>query len=333
MNDGKTYSFFSWAATARQDAQSGSPKPWVPPDFIIKADDDSFVMLAELEAHLRVELHGGPLPRHYNKSPVLIAPPASSNQSTVYHAPNDDPLIYWGYTVKNRFMGGELYALSHSLVDWISKDPGAKEHVTGAEDQVTARWVRWHPRADDVRWVRERCWIYDHPKAGTVYSRGFLFPSEAKRVQTGIISDIQRWYKSYKSYKSPLSPGRSSSDVVPEDFVPVFGPHGETPSSWVLSSVSTFQVRYSPPVPGLSSDHSIEALVEGSDMSRLTKWNATAADEAWQNREGRIRRYEGKRVEAATALLEGEDYTEGELAQGAAEASPHFAELAATWDR
>ncbi len=183
-------------------------------------------------------------------------------------------------------------------------------------------------------------------------------------MQTGIISDIQRWYK---SYKSPLSPGRSSSDVVPEDFVPVFGPHGETPSSWVLSSVSTFQVRYSPPVPGLSSDHSIEALVEGSDMSRLTKCkpallnvpfadinqfpagNATAADEAWQNREGRIRRYEGKRVggttvvhsikkhlwflEAATALLEGEDYTEGELAQGAAEASPHFAELAATWDR
>ena len=57
----------------------------------------------------------------------------------------------------------------------------------------------------------------------------------------------------------------------PDDFVQPFGPHGETPISWVLSSVSTFQVRYSPPVSGLSLDHSIEALVEGSDMSRLTK--------------------------------------------------------------
>ena len=55
----------------------------------------------------------------------------------------------------------------------------------------------------------------------------------------------------------------------PDDFVQPFGPHGETPISWVLSSVSTFQVRYSPPVSGLSLDHSIEALVEGSEMSLL----------------------------------------------------------------
>lgn len=53
--------------------------------------------------------------------------------------------------------------------------------------------------------------------------------------------------------------------------ITVFGPHGETPAPWVLSSVTTFQVRYSPPVSGLSLDHSIEALVEGSEMSKLTK--------------------------------------------------------------
>ena len=205
MNDGKSYAFFHWAATgawvpplytdfeqvpqnlsyanltspapllahhdpiqARRDLQSGSPKPWVRPDFVIKADDDSFVMLAELEARLRVELHGGPLPRHYHKPPELIAPPANPNQASVYHPPNDDPLIYWGYLVKNRFMAGELYALSHSLVDWIAHDPSVKEQTRGAEDQVTAKWMHWHPRSEDVRWVRERCWVYDHPKAGTV---------------------------------------------------------------------------------------------------------------------------------------------------------------------
>lgn len=206
MNGGKTYDYFHWAATgawvpplyfdhfnsvpknlsytnqtvpapllaphdpiqAHRDQLTGDPKPWVRPDFIVKADDDSFVMLAELEAHLRVELHGGPLPRQYGKQPELIAPPVTPNQSTVYHPPNDDPLIYWGYLVKNRFMAGELYALSHSLVDWIANEPGVKNYVTGAEDQVTARWIRWHPKSEDVRWVRERCWIYDHPKAGTV---------------------------------------------------------------------------------------------------------------------------------------------------------------------
>lgn len=206
MNDGKTQAYFHWAATgawvpplyydnftavphnlsyanrtvhaprlaphdpaiAHQDRLSGYPKPWVPPDFVVKADDDSFVMLAELEAHLRVELHGGPLPHQYSAPPLLVAPPATSNQSTVYRPPNDDPLIYWGYLVKNRFMAGELYALSHSLVDWVATDPTVQDHVRGAEDQITAFWIRWHPRAQDVRWVRERCWIYDHPKSGTV---------------------------------------------------------------------------------------------------------------------------------------------------------------------
>lgn len=32
------------------------PQEWVKPDFVVKADDDSFVMLAELEARLRWEL-------------------------------------------------------------------------------------------------------------------------------------------------------------------------------------------------------------------------------------------------------------------------------------
>ena len=207
MNDGKTYAFFHWAAAgawvpplyydhfeqvptnlsyvnitapapsqlavhdpiqAKHDLESGSPQPWVRPDFVIKADDDSFIMLAELEARLRVELHGTALPRQYLKPPTLIAPPAIPGQSTEYQPPNDDPLVYYGYLVKNRFMAGEMYALSHSLVDWVASDPGVQEHVRGAEDQVTSRWMKWHPRADDVRWVRERCWIYDHPKAGTV---------------------------------------------------------------------------------------------------------------------------------------------------------------------
>ena len=44
--------------SARQEWHlTGQQTPWVRPDFVVKVDDDSFVMLAELEARLRVELH------------------------------------------------------------------------------------------------------------------------------------------------------------------------------------------------------------------------------------------------------------------------------------
>ena len=44
---------------------------------------------------------------------------------------------------------------------------------------------------------------------------------------------------------------------------------GHTPSAWAHSSVSTFGVRYNPPLPDLSPAHGVEALVEGSEMSML----------------------------------------------------------------
>lgn len=358
MNYGKSQAYFQWAATgawvpplysdnytsipqnlsyvnrttpaprlashdpalAHADRLTGTPKPWVRPDFVIKADDDSFVMLAELEARLRVELHGEPLPRHYTPPPQLVAPPASSNQSESYNSPNNDPLIYWGYLVKNRFMAGELYALSHSLVEYVANDPTVHDLTTGAEDQVTSFWIKWHPRAQDVRWTRERCWIYDHPQSGTVYARGFLFPSEQERIQKEVMDDLARWDKA-KSFSL-------TAQGDPDSYVKVFGPSGVTPPSWVRSSVTTFHVPYSPPFPDLPLNYSLEALVEGSGMSQLTKRNASLADEAWRNREGRVKRYQGKRVggttvvhsikkhmwflEAAAVLLDGGEYTEAE---------------------
>lgn len=93
----------------------------------------------------------------------------------------EDPLIYWGYLVKKRFMAGELYALSWSLVDWVSREPVIKGLVRGAEDKQTAKWMRLHPRAADVRWAAEHCWIYDHPRSGTVYVFFFTNNSAAAR--------------------------------------------------------------------------------------------------------------------------------------------------------
>jgi hypothetical protein len=214
MNSGKTYTFFSWAAInawvpplykpvsvplptfsysnstanppplathdpllAWQDATSGKPRPWVRPDYVVKVDDDSFIMLAELEARLRLELHKNPFDNDRHTSPSSSGTTSStaiSSRPSVFPPPGTkygDPLIYWGYLVTNRlhiFMAGELYALSWSLVDWVSKDPTVKTLTRGKEDKQTAKWMRIHPRASEVRWTSERCWIYDHPRSGTV---------------------------------------------------------------------------------------------------------------------------------------------------------------------
>lgn len=371
MNEGKTHAFFTWASTeawvppvyfetevsppqfsysnrtsvppsllaehdpahTRLDRTSTHPKFWVRPDFVVKADDDSFIMLAELEARLRVDLHQDPPPRVHTSSEgygsayfdfekqqqqqqkesgsekrAVSSSSSSALSSQSSSAPgynglvaasssafrnNNDPLIYWGYLVKNRFMAGEMYALSWSLVDWVAKDPVVKGMKRGAEDKQTAKWMQLHPRAEEVRWKNERCWIYDHPRAGTVYvlflcpstsestahrtrcrySHGFLFPSEVARVRRGVMSWFNRDRTSTlaaavpreeQHQPAPTSTSASGSEASSSSVnsIPI-------PSAWSKSSVSLFGSRYSPPIAELTWKQSVEALVEGSDMSRL----------------------------------------------------------------
>lgn len=319
MNSGKTHAYFTWAASQAWVPPSPStlsysyanqtskppplaphdPKPlpdapqhWVRPDFVLKADDDSFIMLAELEGRLRVEMHA----KDYVSMPHYY--------KTKQSAP--DPLVYWGYQVKSSFMSGQLYALSWNIVNWIAKSESTRALSKGAEDKLVAEWVRLHPQAQDVRWQTENCWMYDHPKAGTIYSHGYLFPSEVGRIK-----------RSRSDYQASLPPSGASS--------------------LTYSSVSQFGTRYTPPAESLTPMESIEALVEGSAMSKVASSHyfddlllapsealKRAVIRAWLGREGRRVRYEGKKLggtvlvhflkknewweEATLALLGGDEY-------------------------
>jgi hypothetical protein len=390
MNSGKTHAFFTWASTnawvppayftseitphkftysdassippplavhdpalARADASGNvSAKPWVRPDFVLKADDDSFVMLAELETRLRVELHSTeknatdywdnpPIEYLINDSTSSVrsdnytstAAPRTTRTSILprYTPPPSDPLIYWGYLIKNRFMGGEIYGLSWSLVTWVAQNEKVKTITHGAEDKVTAKWMNLHPRREEVRWKSERCWIYNHPRSNTVcvlslaychhpphvlwplrYSHGFLFPLEATRVRAALMSYV----------------GTQPHDILSSPWLSVIGANAPTPEAWAQSSVSTFGTRYVPPLPDLSPPQVVEALVEGSEMSLLREGSPMTHEYAWTHREGRAKRYNGRRVggtvtvhfikehawflETALALLEGEEITEAE---------------------
>ncbi|KAI4523049.1 glycosyltransferase family 31 protein [Schizophyllum commune Loenen D] len=388
MNSGKSHVYFSWAAinawvpplyisnysVARpyfsyanytapppplaphdspqawrdQSLASGEFRPWVRPDYVVKVDDDSFVMLAELESRLRVELHARAEIDHTHdndtassssssSSPYAPSTGAPTNASTAttlskrdlnlahrmpsnwrFASHSQDPLIYWGYLVKNRlhqFMAGELYALTWALVDWVAKDPTVKTMTRGAEDKQTAKWIKSHPQADEIRWASERCYMYDHPRAGTVYAHGFLFPSEVSRVKRSIMD----------------FPEHTPEDVLDAPTLATGGNQLSTPPSWARSTVSTFGVRYAPPLPNLTAEQAIEAMVEGSEMSTLKEGDPKTPEYAWMRREGRRKRFEDKRVggtvvvhyikkhmwflEAAIALLEGDEYSDAEKFQ------------------
>jgi hypothetical protein len=99
-----------------------------------------------------------------------------------------------------------------------------------------------HPQATEITWVTEKCWIYDHPKAGTVYSHGFLFPSTVAQLRmeniTGLDQltiDSRGGQQSYQSY----------------------------------STVSRFNTLFRPMAHDLSAGESVESLIEGSQLSLL----------------------------------------------------------------
>ena len=177
------------------------------PQYIVKADDDSFIMLGELERKLRVT------PRN---------------------------MAYWGYLVKNQFMGGECYAMSLDLAQYIATSNAVSQITHGKEDKLVSHWMRMHPEREEIVWVTENCWIYDHPRASTVYSHGFLYPSEVIKVR-------QEQAYSFGSAIATTARGLNA---------------------YAYSTVSKFGSAFRR-LPVGSALERVESLIEGSPLSQL----------------------------------------------------------------
>ncbi|KEI37533.1 glycosyltransferase family 31 protein [Mixia osmundae IAM 14324] len=221
MNRGKTYAFMRWAAEnatipfnyvpqhgRTQSLQGGTITQPVSvgfrkADYIVKADDDSFLVLSELERHMRVS------PREKS---------------------------YWGYLINSGFMAGEVYALSADLVQYIASDLTLLSHTIGPEDKKVAKWMRLHPNASSINWISERCYIYDHPKASTVYSHGFLFPDEVERIRLEGRRGI-----------SVAETARRGGEFYSQSY----------------STVNEWGLEYAPPREGMTMEEEVEALIEG----------------------------------------------------------------------
>lgn len=183
-------------------------------------------------------------------------------------------------------MGGESYALSWDLVQYVATSKHLLSMTRGEEDQVTARWMKAHPRASEIVWWSERCWIYDHPKAGTVYSHGFLFPSEVGRVREFAAQQAKR-------VADGAEPGQDDMDDDPRA-----NPRHSSVSTYkyryTYKTATHWPTRYQPPRSNLTLAQSMEALVEGSGMSMIAPGQDAQA--VWSARENWTEKFRGERV-------------------------------------
>lgn len=146
-----------------------------------------------------------------------------------------------------KYHTGGLYALSSDLVRYVGASSWAKAHVKGREDQVTSLWLQQPDIKDKVVWVDEQCLIYDHPKAGTVHSKGFLFPLEIERLRS--LFKTSNWGKGGERGSTVAT----ISDRFSYDFAGRWIPLYATPIDEARLSVGM----------------KLMALVEGSAMSML----------------------------------------------------------------
>lgn len=200
---------------------------WRNVDYVVKADDDTFIVLSELERHLRVS------PRR---------------------------MTYWGYLVKNWFMGGEAYALSLDLVQWLATSPEARKTAKGKEDTRTPQWLAVHPNRSSINWVSEHCWIYDHPKGNSPYSHGFLFPDHVEKI------------------KLEARHGLSEQEIAYR---------GGERRAQSYSTVTEWHQKYSPPRNDLTVEEEMEAMVEGGGRWEGT-WTRSpdgSSSQTWISRE------------------------------------------------
>lgn len=128
MNEGKTYEYFKTMSQRTDDKI----------DFVLKADDDSYLHLDRIEYDL---------------------------------SHTDRNMSYWGYLVGDTFMGGLCYGLSFDLVQWVAKAPIPRKYKEGHEDSQVQKWFRWSNIDDQVKYEVRNCRIHDYIDSGSFYSK------------------------------------------------------------------------------------------------------------------------------------------------------------------
>lgn len=151
-------------------------------------------------------------------------------------------------------MAGEAYAFSHDLVQFIASSKEVANSWHSKEDTKMTKWIKMHPRAHEIQWISENCWIYDHPRSWTPYAHGFLFPDHVEEI------------------RHEMREGLSADEIRRR---------GGSYYARSYSTTSKWKVPYKPPRPDLTAEETVEALVEGGGRWR-NSWYRRDNDEDTQ---------------------------------------------------
>ncbi|CAL4901916.1 unnamed protein product [Urochloa decumbens] len=156
MDNGKTYTFFSTAARAFADN---------PYDYVMKADDDTYLRLPALAASLRgasrVDAYYG-LQMPCDRENFYPFPP---------------------------FMSGMGYALSWDLVAWVASSDLARREQDGPEDMWTGRWFNVAGKAKNRYDNAPRMYNYKGSSPDSCFRHGFV----PDTIAVHMLKDDARW--------------------------------------------------------------------------------------------------------------------------------------------
>ncbi|XP_062181303.1 beta-1,3-galactosyltransferase pvg3-like [Phragmites australis] len=181
MDNGKTYTFFSTVARAF----NGTDGPRY--DYVMKADDDTYLRLPALVASLR----------------------GAAREDAYYglQMPCDRENFY----PFPPFMSGMGYALSWDLVQWVAaSELSARDHK-GPEDMWTGRWLNFAGKAKNRYDNAPRMYNYKGASPDSCFRHGFV----PDTIAVHMLKDDARWAETLRYFNATAALPRSDLYHLP----------------------------------------------------------------------------------------------------------------------
>ncbi|XP_006655565.1 beta-1,3-galactosyltransferase pvg3-like [Oryza brachyantha] len=166
MDGGKTYTFFSTVARAFNG--TGAPRY----DYVMKADDDTYLRLPALVASLRGAARED---AYYG----LVMP---CDRDNFYPFPP--------------FMSGMGYALSWDLVQWVATAEESRRDRVGPEDMWTGRWLNLAGRAKNRYDNAPRMYNYRGGSPPSCFRHDFI----PDTIAVHMLKDAARWAETLRYF-------------------------------------------------------------------------------------------------------------------------------------
>ncbi|KAL5231161.1 hypothetical protein ABZP36_029937 [Zizania latifolia] len=162
MDKGKTYTFFSTVARAFNGSDGAAPRPY---DYVMKADDDTYLRLPALAESLR----------------------GAAREDAYYglQMPCDRENFY----PFPPFMSGMGYALSWDLVQWVATAEVSRRDRVGPEDMWTGRWLNLAGKAKNRYDNAPRMYNYRGSSPASCFRHDFI----PDTIAVHMLKDAARW--------------------------------------------------------------------------------------------------------------------------------------------